>query len=163
MNAVYTLDGVDKSAAMDAVSYVPSSRNAFSASLIEEAFRAMLITGGVSSNVFSNRPKSLSPTVQDFVVASLQGTLEDMKAYGDCTVNVTLFSKDAAGFKNAKKLSILQDRVMASVPMWADVVDGQDKVMSFEVGDTPDIIGDAPDDYGFHARMILFQVTIKLS
>lgn len=161
IKANYKIGGSTVSANMDAVAYTAGEHNAFSPSLVESAFRAILGQGSVSANIYNNRPKSLSPTVSDFVVASMQGNLDDLAAYGDAVMNVTLFAKDVSGFKNGKKLSLMQGAAMQAMPVAVSITNGNTTIAEFEVGLHPSVIGDAPDDYGFHARMILFQVTIK--
>lgn len=163
MKVVYTLNGQGKSITFDGVECEARGRNAFSASLLESAIRAILKSNGVSANVYNNRPKAVSPQTNDFIVVNVQGEIDDMASFGTCTLDVALFAKDAAGFKNGKKLTLMQGAVMDKLPCALKVqTDGYDTVAEYEIDKYPSIVGDASDDYGFHARIILFDTTIKV-
>lgn len=162
MKARYEIGGVAKTLTFDFASGA-TSRNGFSLSLMEKVFQLVLAESGASANVYTNRPKSLATNVNNFIVSSMQGSLEDMATYGECTMNIALFAKDAAGFKNGNKLSAMQDALFAGLPFAVSVTDNSDVLKEeYLIDQTPDIVGDAPDDFGFHCRMILFRVTIKV-
>lgn len=162
MKARYEIGGVAKTLTFDFASGA-TSRNGFSLSLMEKVFQLVLAESGASANVYTNRPKSLATNVGNFIVSSMQGSLEDMATYGECTMNIALFAKDAAGFKNGVKLSAMQDAVFAGLPFAVSVTDNNNVLKEeYLIDQCPDIVGDAPDDYGFHCRMILFQTTIKV-
>lgn len=162
MKARYEIGGVAKTLTFD-FALGEASRNAFSLSLMEKVFQAVLAESGASANVYTNRPKSLATNVSNFIVASMQGSLEDMATYGECVMNIALFAKDAANFKNGNKLSAMQDALFAGLPFAVSVTDNNGVLKEeYLIDQHPDIVGDAPDDYGFHCRMILFRVTIKV-
>lgn len=138
-------------------------RNHYPTSLLESAVRAILADAGVSQNIYSNRPKAITPTVNDFVVCNLQGNTEDMAAYGESELYVALFVHDAAGYKNGVKLDMMQSKAMGAMPFGLAIYDDQShKVAEYEIDDNPSVMGDAADDYDFHARMILFDITTKV-
>lgn len=138
-------------------------KNDFSITTLETAFKALIEKSKASSVVYNNRPKADTKNPNDFIVASVQGNVEDMDAYGTCVMNVALFAKDAAGFKNIKKLGIMQSTLLDFMPSYMEVLDDNDDVVvAYEIDDHPTIVGDAPDDYGFHARVILLNIIIKV-
>lgn len=106
----------------------------------------------VSAMVFSDRPKSAA-TGDDFCVVKVSGTVRDRGAYGECTVGIHLFAKDISHRKNGKKLSVMYKKLMAGLPY----SDGR-----YIFDDTPSVIGDTADDYGFHARIIQMHTIIKI-
>lgn len=163
MKARYTIGGVAKTISFDFGLEGTGRRNGFSLSLLEKVFQLVLAEGGASANVYTNRPKSFATNVSNFIVSSMQGSIEDMATYGECVMNIALFAKDAAGFKNSNKLSVMQDAVFGSLPLAVSVTDDSGALVGeYLIDQHPDIVGDAPDDYGFHCRMILFRVTIKV-
>lgn len=101
--------------------------------------------------VWNNRPKATDDSISDFVVVRVSGGVSDKAALGECHVLVHLFARDVAEMKNAKKLSVMQKKMLA-LPLWIEplLVDGH-----------PRIIGDTADDFGFHARIMNFKVYIK--
>ena len=111
-----------------------------------EAIRALGFT-----RVWNNRPKATDDSISDFVVVKVSGGISDLAAYGSCRVFVHLFARDVKEMKNAKKLSVMQKK-MLSLPLWIEplLVDGH-----------PRVVGDTPDDFGFHARILNFKVFIK--
>lgn len=138
-------------------------KNDFSITTLEGAFKALIERSKASSSVYNNRPKADAKTPNDFIVASVQGNVEDMAAYGVCTMNVAMFARDAAGFKNSKKLGIMQSTLLDFMPSYMEVLDDNDDVVvAYEIDNHPTVIGDAPDDYGFHARVILLNIIIKV-
>lgn len=125
--------------------------NDFDITDIEKLISDEVRTLGVSANVWNNRPKATSDTINDFVVVKVSGGISDKAAYGDCRVSVQLFARDVKEMKNAKKLSVMQ-KTLEALPLWIEplLIDGN-----------PRIIGDTADDFGFHARIINFKVFIK--
>lgn len=103
------------------------------------------------SNVWYNRPKAVSDSILDFVTVRVVGGINDRKAFGACTVSVTLYAKDIKSMKNTKKLSVMQSK-LDSFPLW---------INPLLIGGTHTIVGDTADGFGFHARIINFHVTIK--
>lgn len=125
--------------------------NVFDITTIEDSVREIVRNLGVSKKVYANRPKEAQPAT-DFVVVSVSGSVEDLAAYGACTVVISLFAKDTDSFKNGKKLSIMYEKLANGFPAHKGRL----------IFDTEwNILGDTPDDFGFHARMIRISTTIK--
>lgn len=118
---------------------------------LESAFRGFVIDGGVTTTVYDARPKAADPA-PDFAVVRMTGRLEDMATYGECEMGVHLFAKDIQAFKNSAKLKWMQARLMTAVP--AETAD-------YVIDMHPFVLPDVADDYGFHARIITFSVTVK--
>ena len=125
--------------------------NNFDISAIENEVITIVRKLGVSSKVYPNRPKS-TDTASDFVVVSLSDGVDDMSVFGECVVRVDLFAKDIDSIKNSKKLSVMYNKLVSGFPTSS----GR---MLFD----PEwnILGDTPDDFGFHARIIRIPTTIK--
>lgn len=124
--------------------------NEFDITEIEDAVMDIIRSLGVSKKVYPNRPKS-AETAADFVVVRAEG-VDDLAAYGECTVSVDLFAKDIDYVKNRKKLSVMYRRLREGFPSSSGRLLFDPKW---------NILGDTPDDFGFHARMIRIQTTIK--
>lgn len=127
--------------------------NNFDITDIEDTLKGIIRTAGVSANVYSNRPKATTSPKDDFVVVSAR-KVEDVSAYGQCRVLIYLFARDAQGFKNRSKLSNMQTALKDGMPGF----EGQ-----YEFDRTFSVLGDSPDDYGYHARVIELFVNIKSS
>ena len=119
----------------------------FDTTAIETSLRDAIKTLSVSSNVFFNRPRSLEKNLEDFVVVRVSGGgVINLSATGRCALSICLFAKDLANQKNSKKLSVMEKKVLADFPT--------------EIGDLlidPDevsVLGDTPDNSGYHARII---------
>jgi len=124
--------------------------NDFDISAIEDAVIEIIRNLGVSKKVYPNRPKVAEPA-SDFVVVGVDG-MDDLAAYGNCTVTVDLFAKDIDYIKNKKKLSVMYQKLRKGFPASHERI----------IFDTEwNILGDTPDDFGFHARMIRIKTTIK--
>lgn len=119
---------------------------------LEQAFIGFVTTGGVTETVYDARPKA-TVSAQDFAVVRMTGKLEDLATYGETEVGVHLFARDIQTRKNGKKLQLMQSRLMAAVPAETD---------DLYIDIHPFILPDVADDYGFHARIITFSVTVKL-
>ena len=125
--------------------------NAFDITAIEDDVREIVRNLGVSSKIYTNRPKEADPAT-DFVVVSVSGTVADLRAYGTCIVVVDLFARDNDSFKNGKKLSAMYQKLADGFPPSTENL----------IFDTEwNILGDTPDDFGFHARRIRIRTTIK--
>ena len=96
----------------------------------------------VSSVVYNNRPKSADISGNDFCVVKVTGTVADKAAYGECVVYIHLFAKDIQNQKNGKKLSVMYKKLF---------------------DETPKLIGDTADDYGFHVRILQLHTIIKIN
>lgn len=123
----------------------------YSVSDLESAFRGFVIGGGVTTTVYDARPKDAVPQ-NDFAIVRMTGKLEDMATYGETEMGVHLFAKDLQAFKNTEKLDLMHERLMAAVP-----AETEDYVIDIH----PFVLPDVADDYGFHARIITFSVTVK--
>lgn len=107
----------------------------------------------VSPHVFAGgRPQSTNDRMDQFVVVRLVGGVTDLNAYGEGICSVDLYAKDlSGGYKNTKKLSAMYKKLVSGLP---------DAIEPVLIGDVR-IIADARDGYGFHARMINMEITIK--
>lgn len=125
--------------------------NDFDITAIENEVIGIIRNLGISKKVYSNRPKAADPA-NDFVVVGLVNGVEDMSAYGECTIKVNLFAKDLDNIKNGKKLSYMYQKLREGFPASSGRL-----IFSTEWN----ILGDTPDDFGFHARLIRINTTIK--
>lgn len=125
--------------------------NDFDITDIENAVSGAIRTMGVSSHVWNNRPKATDDDIDDFVVVKVSGGITDKAAFGQCRIAIHLFARDVLEMKNAKRLSVMQ-KALESLPLWIEplLIDGH-----------PRIVGDTPDDFGFHARIITYRLFIK--
>jgi|GEM_PF-6384181 len=129
--------------------------NDFDISDIESTMKTLIRdTWGISKTVFNNRPKSATITDNDFVVVKVSGSVQDIAAYGSCTVTIDLFAKDVSNLKNGKKLSVMYKKLVDVLPYTNDryVFEGN-----------PTLLSDVADDYGYHARMIQIKTIIKIN
>lgn len=124
--------------------------NDFDISKIEDEVIGIIRGLGISSKVYPNRPKAAEPA-SDFVVVKVDD-VTDLAAYGECVVSVDLFAKDIDYVKNRKKLSAMYQKFRKGFPASSG---------RFLFDTEPNVLGDTPDDFGFHARMIRIQTTIK--
>lgn len=129
--------------------------NNFDQSAIEASIVEVVRNAGVSANVFTNRPRSSTKPLGDFVVCHITGGIVNRCAIGECVVSFSLFAQDIENIKNGKKLSVLQSRLLDGLP--------------YEIGKvvfkpySARIIGDTPDGAGYHARVITIQAFIKIT
>lgn len=124
--------------------------NNFDISMIEDEVIGIVRNLGISKKVYPNRPKEAEPS-SDFVVVRVDG-IDDLSAYGECTIAIDLFAKDIDHVKNRKKLSVMYQKLAKGFP-------ASSGRLLFDP--EPNILGDTPDDFGFHARMIRISATIK--
>lgn len=124
--------------------------NNFDISAIRKEVMGIVRTLGVSKKVYPNRPKA-AETAADFVVVDV-GTVEDLAAYGQCTVELHLFAKDIDFVMNDAKLSAMYGKVAKGFP-------SSSGRLLFDT--EPNVLGDTPDDFGFHVRIIRIRTTIK--
>lgn len=129
--------------------------NNFDQSALEALVVDAIYDGGVSANVFSNRPRSSEKNLADFVVCRIAGSIRDRGALGECVFNISLFAKDVSNMKNEKKLSVLQQKLHTALPY--EIGPLVFKPYSFNV------LGDAPDGNGYHARVININAFIKIA
>lgn len=125
--------------------------NNFDISAIENDVIAIVRKLGISQKVYPNRPKS-ADTASDFVVVSVSEGIDDRATYGEGVVGIDLFAKDIDSIKNSKKLSVMYNKLAGGFPASYGRL----------IFDTEwNILGDTPDDFGYHARIILIPITIK--
>lgn len=126
--------------------------NDFDITDIENAVSAVIRNMGVSAHVWNNRPKATSDDIDDFVVVKVTGGITDKAALGQTRLGIYLFARDVKEMKNSARLSVMQ-KALEPLPLWIDkyLIDGH-----------PRIVGDSPDDFGFHARIITFRLFIKV-
>lgn len=105
----------------------------------------------VSEAVYTSRPKS-APQRPDYVVVRVSGGVEDMGAYGECRVVFELFARNTGSAKNGRRLSVMYRRLVGGLPPYAG---------RYEFDNTPNIIGDTADDFGFNCRIVSLKTTIK--
>lgn len=119
---------------------------------LEERLAEAVKATGASDTVYTSRPKATTNTKDSFIVAKITGTVTDRGGIASCVCSVHLFAKDVGGFKNTKKLSL----------MYATLTNGLSMASgSLLFSGTPRIVADTPDDYGYHARIININTTIK--
>lgn len=127
--------------------------NDFDITDIEKAVADAVRGLGVSANVWNNRPKATDDSINDFVVVKVTGGVSDKAAFGQTRIAIQLFARDILEMKNGKKLSVMQ-KSLEGLPLWPN--EGK-----FLIDGHPRIVGDTPDDFGFHARIISFRLYIK--
>lgn len=136
------------------------SKTHYDITLLEDAVRGIIITGAVSSTVYKNRPKS-GPQVNDFVVVEVMENVIDRRAFADTSIGVEFFSRDVNNLKNDKRLSVMYGKVLDCMPEQIDVKDSNQNVIASYLVDEPVVLPDAPDNFGFHARIMNFSLTLK--
>lgn len=124
--------------------------NNFDISAIRKEVMGIVRTLGVSKKVYPNRPKVAEPAA-DFVVVDV-GSVDDLAAYGQCTIELHLFAKDIDFVMNDAKLSVMYDKIAKGFP-------ASSGRLLFDT--EPNVLGDTPDDFGFHVRIIRIRTTIK--
>lgn len=124
--------------------------NVFDTTDLENAIKSIVV-GNVTQTVFSNRPKAKDQG-QDFAVVSLTSRTDDRAAYGDTQIAVDLFAKDVNNVKNSVKLSKMYRALMSVMPA---------EIGRYMISTTPMVLPDVPDDYGYTARIVNFDVIIK--
>ncbi len=125
--------------------------NDFDITTIEDEVIRIIRNLGVSSKVYPNRPKEADPA-NDFVVVSMVNGVTDLSAYGECTIRIDLFAKDLDYVKNKKKLSAMYQKLRKGFP-------ASSGRLLFD--NEWNILGDTPDDFGFHARLIRVKTIVK--
>ena len=123
--------------------------------LATEAIRGL----GISEHVWNNRPKATDDSIAEFVVVKVTGGISDKAAFGQTRLAVHLFARDIVEMKNAKKLSVMQKKLV-NLPLWIQP-DTPGEGHGLLIDGNPRIVGDTPDDFGFHARIITYRLFIK--
>lgn len=126
--------------------------NNFDITDIEQTIGQAVIDSGATAKVFANRPKA-QVKVQDFAVVRVAYQVEDLAAYGTCTVRVALFARDIENVKNGVKLKKMYEALISVMPAQID---------RYMIDRNPSVSPDIADDYGFHARIVTFKITIKV-
>lgn len=137
--------------------------NDFDISDIEKAVSDAILGLNVSSHVWNNRPKATDDSINDFVVVKVSGGITDKAAFGQCRVAIHLFARDVKEMKNSKRLSVMQ-KALEGLPLWIESApesQSDPKVPGILIDGHPRIVGDTPDDFGFHVRIISFRIFIK--
>lgn len=127
--------------------------NVFDITAIENSVRDIIRSLKISDTIYPNRPKASSASTLDFVVVRVTGGIVDKGAYGEATIAIDLFAKDINNVKNGKKLSLMYQKLILGLPTTKG---------NILFDNTPRVIGDVPDDYGYHARMINVKSLIKV-
>lgn len=133
--------------------------NDFDITDIEKLVADAVRTLGVSSNVWNNRPKATDDSISDFVVVKVTGGITDKAAIGKTRIAIHLFARDVKEMKNSKRLSVMQ-KALDGLPTQIDGPSGT-TVKGIFIDGKPRIVGDTPDDFGFHARIISTSILIK--
>ena len=137
--------------------------NDFDITDIEKAVADAVRGLGVSANVWNNRPKATDDKINDFAVVKVTGGITDKAAFGQTRIAVHLFARDVKEMKNSKRLSVMQ-KALEGLPLWIESApqsESDPKVPGILIDGHPRIVGDTPDDFGFHARIISFRLFIK--
>lgn len=127
--------------------------NDFDITQLEQTIGDAIKQTGAAQVVYHDRPKSTQTKHDSFIVCAVLDEVEDFAAYGMCTLEVSLFARDVAGLKNDTMLGIMYRRVISNLPA---------SVGKYVIDRHPKVIADLSDDYGFHARVIEFQIIIKV-
>jgi ribosomal protein S10 len=131
----------------------------YNPTLIEDAFKAIVINGGVDTTVYKNRPKS-GPQKESFVVVECSSSIEDKRTFADGHVGIHLFARDISNMKNDVRLTKMFDKLMEVMPAEVEVkADGE--VKAAYVVEEPLIMPDVADNFGFHARILDYPITLK--
>lgn len=125
--------------------------NNFDITAIEDDVIGIVRNLGLSKKVYPNRPKAADSS-SDFVVVSVLSGVTDLSAYGECTIKIDLFAKDIDGIKNKNKLSAMYEKLVNGFPASSGRL-----LFDTELN----TLGDTPDDFGYHARLIRIKTTIK--
>lgn len=123
--------------------------------LVADAVRSL----GVSTHVWNNRPKATDDSIGDFVVVKVTGGITDKAAFGQTRIAIHLFARDVKEMKNSKRLSVMQ-KALDGLPLWLEPESGNE-AHGVLIDGHPRIVGDTPDDFGFHVRIISFRLFIK--
>ena len=94
----------------------------------------------------------MAEPANDFVVVRTVGGVKDLAAYAECVIYVDLFAKDIEFIKNKKKLSAMYQKLRKGFP-------ASSGRLLFD--NEWNILGDTPDDFGFHARLIRVKTIVK--
>lgn len=121
---------------------------------IELELKSVVLTAGLSANVYTGDRPSISDTTQnELVVVSVASTLTDMSAYGRCICAIDMFAKDLSnGCKNGTKLSIMTQKAISIFPISS---------INYVFSTEPNIIPMGTDTFGYHVERLQITVLIK--
>lgn len=121
---------------------------------IELELKSVVMTAGLSANVYTGDRPSISDTTQnELVVVSVASTLTDMSAYGRCICAIDMFAKDLSnGCKNGTKLSIMTQKAISIFPISS---------INYVFSTEPNIIPMGTDTFGYHVERLQITVLIK--
>lgn len=134
--------------------------NDFDITDVEKAVADAVRALGVSEHVWNNRPKATDDSINDFAVVKVTGGITDKAAFGQTRIAVQLFARDVKEMKNSKRLSVMQ-KALDGLPLWIEDQNAEPATHGILIDGHPRIVGDTPDDFGFHARIITFRLYIK--
>lgn len=132
----------------------------YNITLLEDTIKNLLRQSGIEDKIYPNRPKS-AISAPSFVVVEMDASLVDEDTYADCMVGIHLFAKDVNNTKNGQRLNWLYNHVIDGIPAEYDVIENGNIVASYIIDLNPIVLPDVPDDFGFHARIIQYSITIK--
>lgn len=132
----------------------------YNITLLEDTIKALLRQSGITDKIYPNRPKSAT-SEQSFVVVEMNASLIDEDTYADCVVGVHLFAKDVNNVKNGQRMNWLYNHVIDGIPAEYEVKENGNVIASYVIDLNPIVLPDVPDDFGFHARIIQYSITIK--
>ena len=121
---------------------------------IELELKSVVMTAGLSANVYTGDRPSISDTTQnELVVVSVASTLTDMSAYGRCICAIDMFARDLSnGCKNGTKLSIMTQKAISIFPISS---------INYIFSTEPNIIPMGTDTFGYHVERLQITVLIK--
>lgn len=116
--------------------------------LTEVLYRAM---EGVSENVFATSRPKVHKDMKDFIVVSFPNRVYDNLGTGNTNCVIELHVRDTAKGPNLPRLSSLQEKIYARLPINSEICTIH----------TPVSTNAGADDVGFHAILIYCKVQIK--
>lgn len=125
---------------------------------IELVLRDAVLAGEVSKNVFmGQRPsvvdKSITKSLNDFVVVKVPTSVRDRAAIGECICRIEWFVKnEQSGLKNSVKLSIIYEKLKSIFPI-------QNDTYLFDIYNDVMVLGN--DNENFHVQAININTIIK--
>jgi hypothetical protein len=109
---------------------------------------------GVSTNIFTSRPETVSTAMMDFVVVSFPTRIYDRLGIGNTTCRVSVYARNKVvnniTYEDITKLQTLQNAVYARLPITNTIC----------LIDNPVPVWGGNDKLGFHCLHIQLDVTI---
>lgn len=128
--------------------------NVLDITAIEEALCNAVRKAGITEPVYTSRPNATANTADAFIVVHVSGNVVDSHALARCVASVNIFVRDIGGFKNTKKISLMYKTLVRGLAL-------EDGALMFS--NTPRIIAETPDSYGYHVRILNIDTTIKVN